>query len=49
MTFHNVIIIVIKSVVTKDKIKCYYNTFLEKGLHIYKSNKQYFKINVCIL
>ena len=40
LTFHDVIIL-IKSVVSKNKIKCYYNIFLEKGLC--KS------MNVCIL
>ena len=48
LTFHNVIIL-IKPVVNKNKNKCYYNTFLEKGSYKYKSNKQYFKMNVCIL
>ena len=40
LTFHDVIIL-IKSVVSKNKNKCYYNIFLEKGLC--KS------MNVCIL
>ena len=40
LTFHDVIIL-IKSVVSKNKNKCYYNMFLEKGL--YKS------MNVCII
>ena len=40
LTFHDVIIL-IKSVVSKNKSKCYYNIFLEKGLC--KS------MNVCIL
>ena len=50
LTFHNVIIL-IKPVVNKNKNKYYYNTFLEKGSYKYKykSNKQYFKVNVCIL
>ena len=32
MTFHNIIIL-IKSVFNKDKIKYYYNIFLEKPLY----------------
>ena len=39
-TFHNVIAL-IKSVLNKDKSNCYYNWFLEKGLHK-ESNTQYF-------
>ena len=38
LTFHDVIIL-IKSVVSKNKSKCYYNMFLEKGL--YKSMNFY--------
>ena len=41
LTFHNVIIL-LKSVVTKDKNNCYYNIFLEKGLSKDKSNAEYF-------
>ena len=44
VTFHNVIII-IKSVVNKNKNECYYNIFLEKDLHKEKSFRkitQYF-------
>ena len=41
LTFHNVIIL-IKSVVNKNKDIYYYNRFLEKGSYKYKSNKQYF-------
>ena len=42
-----------KSVVNKNENKCYYNIFSEKVMFLkkikYKSNKQYFKMNVCIL
>ena len=41
LTFHNVIIL-IKSVVSKNKNSYYYNIFLEKGLFENKSNTQYF-------
>ena len=41
LTFHNVIIL-IKSVVNKNKNEYYYNTFLEKGSYKDKSNTQYF-------
>ena len=41
LTFHNVIIL-IKSVVNKNKNKYYYNIFLEKGLYKDKSNTEYF-------
>ena len=41
LTFDNVIIL-IKSVVEKNKYNYYCNTFLEKGLHKDKSNKRYF-------
>ena len=37
--FHN-LMIVIKSVVNKNKNKYYYNRFIGKGLYKYKSNKQ---------
>ena len=39
LTFHNVIIL-IKSAVNENKIKYYYNMFLEKGLYRDKSNTQ---------
>ena len=48
LTFHNVIIL-IKSVVNKNKYEYYYNIFLEKGLYKDKFDTQYFQINVCIL
>ena len=41
LTFHNVIIL-IKSVVNKNKNNYYYNIFLEKGLHKDKSDTKYF-------
>ena len=41
LAFHNIIIL-IKSVVNKNKNKYYYNRFLEKDLYKYKSYKQYF-------
>ena len=41
LTFHCVIIL-IKSVVNKNKNEYNYNIFLEKGLHKDKSNTQYF-------
>ena len=41
MTFHNFIIL-IKSVVNKNKSDYYYNIFLEKGLYKNISNMQYF-------
>ena len=41
LTFHNGIIL-IKSVVNKNKNEYYYNIFLEKGLYIDKSDTQYF-------
>ena len=41
LTFHNVIIL-IKSVVDKNKDECYYNIFLEKGSCKDKSDTQYF-------
>ena len=40
-TFHDVIIL-IKSVVNKNKNEYYYNMFLEKSLYEDKSNAQYF-------
>ena len=47
LTFHNIIIL-IKSVVDKNKNNYYYNIFLEKGSYKDKSNTQYFWMNVCI-
>ena len=41
LTFHNVIIL-IKSVISKNKNSYYYNIFLEKGSYENKSNTQYF-------
>ena len=41
LTFHNAIML-IKSVIHKNKNNCYYNIFLEKGLHKDKSNTEYF-------
>ena len=41
LTFHNVIIL-IKSVVNKNKNNYYYNIFLEKDLHKDKSDTKYF-------
>ena len=40
-TFHNVIIL-IKSVVNKNKNEYFYNIFLEKGLYKDRSNTGYF-------
>ena len=42
LTFHNVIIL-IKSVVNKNKNNYYYNIFLEKGSYKDKSNTHIFK------
>ena len=41
LTFHNVIIL-IKSVVKKNKNEYYYNIFLEKGSYKNKSDTRYF-------
>ena len=41
LTFHNVIIL-IKSVVNKNKNEYFYNIFLEKGLYKDRSNTRYF-------
>ena len=41
LTFHNVVIL-IKSVVNKNKNEYYYNIFLEKGLNNDKPNTQIF-------
>ena len=41
LTFHNVIIL-IKSVVNKNKNEYYYNIYLEKGSYRDKSNTEYF-------
>ena len=43
------IIILIKSVVNKNKNEYYYNKFLEKGSYKDKSDTQYFQINIYIL
>ena len=48
MSFHNVIIL-IKSVVNKNKNSYCDNISLEQGLHKDKSNAEYFKKNVRIL
>ena len=48
LTFHNVIIL-IKSVVNKNKNEYYYNIFLEKGLYKDKSNTEYYKCYISIL
>ena len=40
LPFHNVVIL-IKSVVSKNKKEYYYNLFLEKGLYKDKSNTEY--------
>ena len=48
LIFHNVIIL-IKSVVDKNKNNYSYNKFLEISLCKYKSNKQNFWMCVCIL
>ena len=48
LTFHKVIIL-ITSVVNKNKNNYYHNIILEKGLYKDKSNTEYFKMNVCIL
>ena len=46
LTVRNVIIL-IKSVVNKDKNNYYYNIFLEEGLYKDKSNTKYF-LNECL-
>ena len=48
LTFHNVII-VIKSVVIKNKNNYYYNMFLEKDSYEDKSNTHLLKMSDCIL
>ena len=48
LTVHNVIIL-IKSVVNKNKNDCYHNIFSEKVSYKDKSNTQYFYMNFCIL
>ena len=40
--------ILIKSVVINNENKYYYNIFLGKSSYKDKSNKQHFKMNVCI-
>ena len=46
LTFHNVMIL-IKSVVEKNKNDYYYNIFLEKGSYKNKSNTEYI-LNECL-
>ena len=48
LTCHNVIIL-IKSVVNKNKNEYYYNILLGKGSYKGKSDTRYFKMNVFIL
>ena len=48
LTFHNVIIL-IKSVVNKNKDENCYNIFLEKGLYKDKSITEYYKCYISIL
>ena len=48
MTFHDVIIL-IKSVVNKNKNSYYYNKILEEDSYSDKSDTRHFKMNVCIL
>ena len=48
LTFHNVIIL-IKSVVNKNKNEYYYNIFFEKGYYKGKSDTGYFLMNFCTL
>ena len=48
LSFHNVIIL-IKSIVNKNKSEHYYSMFLEKGSFKDKSNTRYFQINVFML
>ena len=48
LAFHNVIIL-IKSVINKNKYNYHHNALLEKGSNEDKSNRQYFDMNVCIL
>ena len=48
LIFHNVIILM-KSVVNKNKNKCYCNIVFEKCSYKYKCQKQYFQMNVCVL
>ena len=43
------VIMLIKSVVNKNKIDYFHNTFLEKDLHKDMSSTQYFQIKICIL
>ena len=47
LTFHNVIIL-IKLVVNKNKNKCYYNIFLEKGSYKDKLMFLYYKCYIMI-
>ena len=48
LTFHNAIIL-IKSVINKNKNNYYYNIVLEKGFYEDKFNAQIFEMNVCTL
>ena len=48
LTAH-IVIILTKSVVNKNKNNYYYNIFLEKDSYKDKSDKQYLKMNVCML
>ena len=47
LTFHNMIIL-IKSVLNKNRNEYYYNIFLEKGSYKDKSDTRYFQMNICI-
>ena len=48
LAFHNVIIL-IKSVINKNKYNYHHNTLLEKGSNEDKSYRQHFYLGVCIL
>ena len=48
VTFYNIIIILIKSVVNKNKNKYYYNVYLEKDLYKDKWMFVYFKYYIMI-
>ena len=47
LTFH--VIILIKSIVNKNKTEYYYNIFLKKHSYKHKPNTEYFEMNGCIL
>ena len=47
LTFRNMIIL-IKSVLNKNRNEYYYNIFLEKGSYKDKSDTRYFQMNICI-